>query len=265
MSLRLIPLLAVLAFAGCGTGQRQAGALGTPFAGTWHLASTTSPDAPAGFLALDGERVLFNLDGLPRGAVAISANDTDAGLRSGRVVCADGRILYLAVGDSLTVRDTTDGRVLAPTPHLDVHVFAPGAGAGDQPQKVLRLWPSTALAVAALRDRQPAPAAAAPVAVASGTGNTTPHDQRFIGTLERLRDPYLAGLALRLSGARQDGLDQGDLDVLYRRSTQVVRSEVLRDLDAARRGEAMALTRADQTLADLAIADRAYATWRDRP
>jgi hypothetical protein len=55
-----------------------------------------------------------------------------------------------------------------------------------------------------------------------------------------------------------------DLDACYRRTTEVVRGETLRDLDAARRGERAALARADARLADLAEADRAYGTWRDQ-
>lgn len=265
MKLRLVPLLCALAIVGCGTTQRQAQIpIAVPFAGTWHQAGTT-PDAPAGFLAIAGDRLLFNLDGLPRGAVDIAQNDTDAGLRSGRVVCADGRILYLAVGDSLTTRESDDGRLLTPTSHLDVHVFAAGAGAGDQPQKVLRLWPSSALAVAAL----PAPSRVTASPMVAAPAQATPMvgsaaDQRFADSLVRLDDPYLASIADRLSRARTNGRGTAEFDDLWRRSTLPLHGEVLHDLDAARQGDRAALGRADRRLTALDAADRAYATWRDQ-
>ena len=310
MSIRLLPLLCAMALAGCGSTHRHA-AVTTPFTGTWHQASAAHSSAhssahstahaaePLGFLAISDKQVLFNLDGLPRGLVAISDNGTDAGLRSGRLTCDDGRILYVAVGDSLTTRDTADGRLLTPTLHLDVHIFAPGAGAGDAPQKVLRLWPSAALAVASLplleRPAAVAPVAAAPVAAAPvavapvavapvavapaaaarapDVAPGSPVDRRFAAMLVHLGDPFLASIADRLIGARSDGLPLTDLDQLYRRATTVVRNEILRDLDSARRGDSLgdslgeksALTRVDARLAQLATADSAYGEWRGRP
>lgn len=265
MSVRLLPLLCAIALAGCSSTQRQA-AVGAPFTGTWHQASAAPSAEPSGFLAIDGEQLLFNLDGLPRGLVTISDNRTDAGLRSGRLVCADGRILYVAVGDSLTTRDSTEGRLITSTLHLDVHVFAPGAGPGDTPQKVLRLWPSAALAVAALPlPERPATIAAAPATRPVDATTSSPVDRRFAAQLEQLGDPFLANIAERLTGARADGLPPAELDQLYRRTTSVVRAEVLRDLDSARRGDNRALTRADARLEQLATADSAYGEWRGRP
>lgn len=215
-----------------------------------------------GFLAIDGARLVFNLDGLPRGSVAISSNDTDAGLRSGRLECVDGRVVYVAVGDSLVTRESADGRLLTPSQHLDVHIFAAGAGAGDQPLKVLRLWPSAALAVAALPIAHPVP-------VTNSTAvNTTvgsPADQRLTALFAQLDDPFLLVVADRLTAARAEGKPVTACDVLYRRSTQAVRSDVLRDLDAARRGDRSALGRADDRITGLAEADRAYHEWRSHP
>lgn len=266
MSVRLLPLLCALAFAGCGsTTSRQQAAVTTPFTGTWHQAPLGATGEPLGFLAIADDRVLFNLDGLPRGAVAISDNDTDAGLRSGRLVCADGRILYLAVGDSLTTREAAEGRLLTPSLHLDVHVFAPGAGAGDTPQKVLRLWPSAALAVAALPlSERPATTAPAPAPQVAPVAHGSPADRHLVATFSRIADPFLANIAERLTGARADGLGSTELDSLYRRTTTVVRSEILRDLDSARRGDRNALVRADVHLEQLSEADRAYHEWQDR-
>jgi hypothetical protein len=266
VSARLLPLFCALALAGCGSTPRQSAAVGTPFTGTWHQAATTAANEPLGFLAIADDRVLFNLDGLPRGTVEISTNDTNAGLRSGRLVCADGRILYLAVGDSLATRESADGRLLTPTMHLDVHVFAAGAGAGDAPQKVLRLWPSAALAIAALplpeRTVAAAPAPTAAALPAKPTGS--PADQRFAASLERLADPFLANIAERLTLARADGLPAAELDAIYRRTTAVVRGEILRDLDSARSGDRTALARADSRLDQISEADRAYLEWQDR-
>ncbi len=266
MSARLLPLLCALALAGCGSTQRQSAAVGTPFTGTWHQASTAAANEPHGFLAIDDARVLFNLDGLPRGTVEISTNDTNAGLRSGRLVCADGRILYLAVGDSLATREAAEGRLLTPTVHLDVHVFAAGAGAGDAPQKVLRLWPSSALAIAALPlPERPVVVAPTPTAVALPTKTAgSPADQRFAATLERLADPFLANIAEHLTVARADGRSATELDAIYRRTTAVVRGEILRDLDSARSGDRTALARADHRLDQISEADRAYLEWQDR-
>jgi hypothetical protein len=258
VSVRLIPLLVTIALVGCGSTQRQS-SMAAPFTGTWHQASATVTTEPLGFLAIDGSRLVFNLDGLPRGTVAISGNDTDAGLRSGRLQCADGRVLYLAVGDSLTTRDSAEGRLLTPTLHLDVHVFAPGAGAGDQPLKVLRLWPSAALAVAALPVAHPAPATTT-ATVTTVVGSLM--DQRLAELFARLDDSFLVVVAERLTAARAEGKPVTALDALYRRSTQAVRGDVLRELDASRRGDRTALVRADDRIDALAEADRAYDDWR---
>lgn len=266
MNIRLVPLLCAVVIAGCGTTQRQAQApISAPFTGTWHQTGATA-DTPVGFLALAGDRLLFNLDGLPRGAVDIARNETDPGLRSGRVVCADGRILYLAIGDSLTARESGEDRLLTPTNHLDVHVFAAGSGAGDQPQKVLRLWPSAALAVAALPAAlrvNEAPVATSTVHVAR-PAEGSPADQRFATSLAGLDDPFLDSVGERLTRARGEGRPTPELDALWRRTTRILHGEVLHDLDAARRGERTALGRADERLADLATADRAYDAWRDQ-
>jgi hypothetical protein len=253
----ILPLL----FAGCAGDATVRSApvapLGSPFTGTWHQ-TPAAAQTPTGFLALDAGRVVFNLDGQARGPVAITANETDAGLRSGRVVCADGRILFLAVGDSLTTRESADGRLLAPTPHLDVQVFAAGAGPAAEPQHRLRLWPAAALAVAMLPASVARPAAPqAPTAVA-----LPPQDQQLHAAFGN--DPWLATVAARLTQARADGRTPEELDLLYRRSVQVLRGEVVRDLDAGRRGDRSALARADERLADLSRADTAYATWRSR-
>lgn len=239
--------------------------MAAPFTGTWHQTSTgaaASATEPLGFLAIDSSRMVFNLDGLPRGTVAITDNDTDAGLRSGRLECADGRVLYVAVGDSLTTRDSAEGRLLTPTLHLDVHVFAPGAGAGDQPLKVLRLWPSAALAVAAL---PAAPPSSVSPAVTTAEIEGSPADRQLTAAFARLDDPYFNLVADRLTGARNTGTSAIEVEALYRRSTLVVRGAVLRDFDAARRGDRSALVRADSQIDELAEADRAYDDWRSRP
>jgi len=264
VSVRLIPLLLAVTLAGCGSSQRQP-PVAAPFTGTWHQAAVESTTEPLGFLAIDGSRLVFNLDGLPRGTVAISSNDTDAGLRSGRLACADGRVLYVAVGDSLMTRDSTAGRLLTPTLHLDVHVFAPGAGPGDQALKVLRLWPSAALAVAALPVAHPVPGPTTTTAATVTAITGSPADQRLTAAFARLDDPFLVVVAERLTGARADGKAVTMIDALYHQSTQVVRGDVLRDLDAARRGDRTALERADGRITALAEANRAYDDWRSHP
>jgi hypothetical protein len=261
VSVRLIPLMLSIAFAGCGATARQA-PVAAPFTGTWHQSSAASTTEPQGFLAIDSSRLVFNLDGLPRGTVAISGNETDAGLRSGRLECADGRVLYVAVGDSLTTRDSTEGRLLTQTLHLDVHVFAPGAGPGDQPLKILRLWPSAALAVAAL-PLAPAPVPAITKAITVPTGS--PADQRLKAAFAQVEEPFLIVVADHLTEARFAGQSSAAIDAFYRRSTQALRGNVLRDLEAARAGDRGSLMHADGGIESLAEADRAYEDWRSNP
>jgi hypothetical protein len=262
VNVRALSLLLALAFAGC-TATAQRNAVAMPFTGTWHQRPTGEVnDRPVGFLGIDDHQVVFNLEGMPRGMVAISQNETNAGLRSGRLICADGRILYLAVGDSLTVKETDEGRLLTPSLHLDVQIFAQGAGPGDDPQRVLRLWPSAALAIAALPTKAAGPAreqTTAPTPIPTTAG--TIHDQRFQHALSSLHHPFLRALPSTLQMASRDGLSTDEIDSLFRRHTQVVRNDVVRDLDAARRGDATALSRADQHLNDLNRVDRAYQDW----
>ncbi len=262
MNVRLIPtLIAAAALAGCSsTAARQP--VSMPFTGTWHQEPATESHAPAGFLAIDSERVIFNLDGQPRGQVSITTNETDPALRSGRLVCADGRTLFLAVGDSITDQVSGDRRVLTPSRHLDVHCFAPGAKPTDAPQATLRLWPSATLAVTAYAHQMPptpsTPSAFIPAATAH------PVDRRFTDAVAATRDPFLTTVAAQITAARADGVDAAGLDALYQRCTVVVRSDILRDLDAARRGDQTALPRADRRLSDLASADDAYDHWRSQ-
>lgn len=260
MPVRLLPILvAAVTLAGCSsTTARQP--VGMPFTGTWHQAPAAAATTPAGFLAIDREQILFNLDGLPRGAVAITSNETDPGLRSGRLVCADGRTLFIAVGESLAEQAAGEDRWLTPALHLDVHCFAAGAGATDAPQATLRLWPSAALAGTAIGRLAPA----APAPVAPPAGAILPADRRFSEAVAATRDAFLGTVAVQLIVARAAGLAGADLDALYRRCTVVVRGDILRELEASRLGDASALPRADRRLDDLACTDHAYDQWRSQ-
>ncbi len=264
MKVPLFPLLVAAAtltatLAGCSAGAARS-PVTMPFTGTWHQEPTGESSGPAGFLAIDGERILFNLDGQPRGPVAIISNETTSTLRSGRLICADGRMLFLAVGDSIREQGVAGERLLTSTPHLDVHCFSAGAGPNDAPQATMRLWPSSALAVTAFA-RLAVPAADAR---ATTTSAVPPADRRFTGTVAITGDPALIALAVQMTSARADGLDGRAIDGLYQRGTVVVRADILRDLEAGRTGDRSALGRADRRISDLASVDDAYDDWRSQ-
>lgn len=262
MHVRLLPtIIAAAALAGCtSTAARQPVTM--PFTGTWHQEPAAESHAPAGFLAIDSASVMFNLDGLPRGQIAITTNETDPGLRSGRLVCADGRTLFLAVGDSISDQVSGDQRVVTSALHLDVHCFSAGAKPTDAPQATLRLWSSATLAVTAYGHQTTAASAA--LAASTASAAVHPADRHFTEAVATTHDLFLVTLARQITAARADGLHAADLDALYQRCTVVMRGEVLRDLDAARQGDRSALTRADRRLSDLACADDAYDHWRSQ-
>ena len=265
VTFRLLPILiATMTVGGCGSATvRQPVAVAVPFAGTWHQMPKENDRGPSGFLAIDHDRILFNLDGLPRGSIAITENDTDAGLRSGRLICADGRVLYIAVGESITEQQAGNQRVYSPTVHLDLHLFPNGANPTDQPLATLRLWPSTALA--ALSIHSSAMNSTATLETLSPPAKSLgPADHRFIDVVKTTRNGFLNTVVAHLISARSEGENQNDVNSLYYRCANLMRSDIVRELDAARLGDASALSRADQQSDDLHKIDTAFVEWRSQ-
>jgi hypothetical protein len=259
VTLRFLPIIfAAVTVGGCATATiRQP--VATPFAGTWYQMPKENNREPSGFLAISDDRLLFNLDGLPRGSISIAHNDTDVGLRSGRLIGADGRVLYIAVAETISEQQAGNQRLYVPTVHLDVHWFALGAGPSDQPTAVLRLWPSTALAALSVPSAITIPLSSMPVEKISSA------EHHFVEVAQSTLNGCLAAVAAQLVSARYAGKNDRDLDALYQRSINVVRSDIVDELEAARLGDNHALTRADQQLNDLANVDSAFHQWRSQP
>ena len=249
---------------GCATSAvRQPVAIVVPFIGTWYQIPKENNPGPSGFLAIDHDRLLFNLDGLPRGSIAITENDTDVGLRSGRLICADGRVLYLAVREAVTEQQAGNQRIYSPTVHLDLHLFPNGASPTDQPTATLRLWPSTALAALSI------PSSAKSQALPSGTlslpaKSLDSADHRFTEVVKTARNGFLNTVVAQMISARSEGENNNNLNSLYHRCINLVRSDIVRELDAARLGDASAISRADQQSDDLHKMDTAFAEWRSQ-
>ena len=267
--LRLLPIFfTAITLGGCSAARVQQ-PVAMPFTGTWHQIPKENNRDPSGFLAIDHHRLLFNLDGFPRGTMTIADNDTDAGLRSGRLIGDDGRVLYVAVGETITEQQAGNQRVYTATLHLDVHWFALGAGPTDKPIAVMRLWPSTALASLAIHPTMTNPAATAttpelPIQTLSPTNSLTPADRHFVAVVKTTRNGYLNAVVTQIISARSEGENISHLDSLYHRCANVLRSDIVRELDAARLGDTGALLRADQQSNDLMNVDHAFHQWRSQ-
>ncbi len=101
---RLAPVLALAVLLGACTDSRTA-AVPAPFTGCWHQVAAVSRsglgiDDPqeVGFLTIGRSEAVCDLEGLPRGLVAISDFGGDPGLGSGRLALANGLRLYLSTG-----------------------------------------------------------------------------------------------------------------------------------------------------------------------
>lgn len=266
MTLRLLPIFfAAVTIGGCTTAAVRK-PVATPFAGTWYQMPKENVHEPSGFLAISQDHLLFNLNGLPRGSISIANNDTDVGLRSGRLIGTDGRVLYVAVAETISEQQAGKLRVLAPTTHLDVHWFPMGAGPSDQPTAVLRLWPASALAALSVQSAT----LTSPSSTATATSATTAvgvdsAERNFAEVAKSTLNGYLATIATQLISARHAGKNNSALDVVYLRETNAIRSDIVTELEAARRGDSQALIRADQQLVDLATVDNAFHQWRSQP
>ena len=190
----IIGFLSLLLF-GC-TAERSA-SVSTPFIGTWYLRSSLDADQPAGFIAISGQQIIFNVDGLTRGVMAINTNETDPSLRSGRIVGADGCTLFLGLGESLLEQQTDDVRLLSSNIHLDVYYFSPGAVPSGKPQLVVRLWPSAALATASYARQLKTSELSSARSRVDVDSNKSVHlplasgsDQRFLNASEHLSDAW---------------------------------------------------------------------------
>lgn len=271
MTLRLLPIfLTAVTIGGCATATvRQP--VTTPFAGTWYQMPKEIIDEPSGFLAIGQDHLLFNLNGLPRGSISIANNDTDVGLQSGRLIGTDGRVLYVAVAETISEQPTGNQRVFAPTTHLDVHWFSVGAGPSDQPMAVLRLWPASALAALSAHSATSLSSSlsstffASPSATATTAIGVDSAEHHFVEVAKYLLNGYLANIATQLISARHAGKNNSALDLAYHRQTNAVRSDIVTELEAAYRGDSQALIRADHQLADLATVDNAFHQWRNQP
>lgn len=263
MTLRLLPIFfAAVTMGGCTTAAVRK-PVATPFAGTWYQMPKENVHEPSGFLAIGQDHLLFNLNGLPRGSITIANNDTDVGVRSGRLIGTDGRVLYVAVAETISEQQAGNQRVLEPTTHLDVHWFPVGAGPSDQPTAVLRLWPASALAALSVQSATlPSPSPAASAVTAMGVDLA---EHNFAEVARSTLNGYLATIATQLISARHAGKNNSALDVVYLRETNAVRSDIVTELEAARQGDNQALIRADQQLVDLATVDNAFHQWRSQP
>jgi hypothetical protein len=270
VTFRLLPIfIASMTLGGCAASAvrapevRQSVTVAVPFTGTWFQVPKENDRGPSGFLAIDHDRLLFNLDGLPRGSIAITENDTDAGLRSGRLICADGRVLYIAVGETITEQQAGNQRIYSPTVHLDLHLFPNGSAPTDQPIAILRLWPSTALAALSIHssanNQAPNFETLSPPAKSLDSA-----DHRFIDVVKATRNGFLNTVVAQIISARSEGESINNLNSLYHRCTNLVRSDIVRELDAARLGDANALSRADQQSDDLHKMDTAFSAWRSQ-
>ena len=262
----IITGLVGLLLVGC-TAERTA-SVSTPFIGTWYQRSSLDADQPAGFISISAQQITFNVDGLSRSVMAINANETDPSLRSGRLVGADGSTLFLGLGESLLDQQTDDVRLLATNVHLDVYYFAPGAAPTGKPQLTLRLWPSSALATASyarrLKSSEMPPAR---LGVDSEVNKsilmplTSKCDQRFLDSSEHLSDPYLNAFSQQLIRPKTAGSSQQKINELYLRSVRASRSDIISDLEQARRGDVKALKSADEHVSTLSEYALIYRDW----
>lgn len=266
MNLRLLPFFfAAVTFSSCTTAAMRK-PVATPFAGTWYQMPKENVHEPSGFLAIGQDHLLFNLNGLPRGSISIANNDTDVGLRSGRLIGTDGRVLYVAVVDTISEQQAGNQRVFAPTTHLDVHWFSVEAGPSDQPMAVLRLWPASALAALSVQSASlTSSSSSATTTRATTTVRDDSAERNFADVAKSTLNGYLATIAMQLISARHAGKNNSTLDVAYLRETNAIRSDIVTELEAARRGDSQALIRADQQLVDLATVDNAFHQWRSQP
>jgi hypothetical protein len=261
----MIGLLSLL-LVGCTT--ERTASVSTPFMGTWFQRSSLDADQPAGFISLSAQQVTFNVDSLPRGVMAITTNETDPSLRSGRIVGVDGSTIFLSLGEALIDQQTDDVRLLSTAVHLDVYYFAPGAAATGKPQLTLRLWPSAALATTSYArqlktsewssnrprvDNELNKAVLIPASL--------PSDQRFMDASDHFKDPSLGAFTQQLIRAKTAGHSPQKINELYLRNIRNSRSDIVSDLDQARRGDGQALKRADEHLTALTDYAVVYRHW----
>ncbi len=142
-------LVAAILLGGCL--EDRTAAVPAPFTGCWHQVAAASRsglsiDDPqeVGLLTIGRSEVLCDLEGLPRGVVAIGEFGGDPGLGSGRLALANGLRLYLSVGHGAGDYAVPGGSVVGDAGWLDVHVLrataagarsrSPGCACGRRPR-----------------------------------------------------------------------------------------------------------------------------------
>jgi hypothetical protein len=279
---RLTPLLAVAALLG-GCGESRTAAVPAPFVGCWHQVAAASLsglgiDDPReqGLLTIGTAEALCDLDGLPRGPVAISEFGGDPGLGSGRVVLANGLRLYLNVGHGAGDYAVPGGSVVGDAGWLDLHVLRATADGSEEPVARLRLWSAPAVATAALAFAArhapsppavpalaapaSAPALSAPSAHVVGASLPRDADRRFTLAAAATGDQGLAAAALSLLRLHEQA-GAAQVAATFRLEVLAAQRELLQLLEQARHGDAFALSEADHRAARLEGFTTAYAAW----
>jgi hypothetical protein len=103
-----------------------------------------------------------------------------------------------------------------------------------------------------------------PTQTLSPTNSLTPADRHFVAVVKTTRNGYLNAVVAQIISARSEGENISHLDSLYHRCANVLRSDIVRELDAARLGDTGALLRADQQSNDLMNVDHAFHQWRSQ-
>jgi hypothetical protein len=263
----------------CGCGDNRTAAVPAPFIGCWHQVTATSLSGlgiedpqEQGFLSIGTSEALCDLEGLPRGVVAISDVGGDPGLGSGRLALANGLRLYLSVGHGAGDYAVPGGSVSGDAGWLDVHVLRATESGREEPVARLRLWSAAAGATAA-RAFAGRHASAPPAALPASAPASLPPVHRVEPPAQRDCDRQFAHAAAAtgdqgLAAAAQSLLllhDQaGPLPVAaaFRAQVLTAQRELLQLLEQARHGDAVALRQANHRAARIEDFTAAYAAWR---
>jgi hypothetical protein len=274
----LTPLLAGAVLLG-GCGDERTAAVPAPFTGCWHQVTAVSRsglgiDDPQelGFLTIGGSEAVCDLEGLPRGVVAISDFGGDPGLGSGRLVLANGLRLYLSVGHGAGGYAVPGGGMVGDSAWLDVHVLRAGAAGNEEPVARLRLWSASAVVTAALASAgrhapaplpPPEPAAAAPIPPAPSSAPPLQRacDRQFALAAAATGDQGLAAAAQALLRLH-DQAGPAQVAAVFRAQVLAAQRELLQLLEQARHGDAFALSEANHRAVRLEDFTTAYAAWR---
>ncbi len=267
-------LAALVGLSGCMDSRTVT--VGAPFTGSWHQVAAASLSGlgvedpqERGFLTIGASETLCDLDGLPRGVVAISEVGGDPGLGSARLVLANGLRLYLSVGHGGGDYAVPGGSVVGDACWLDVHVLRGASDGAEEPVTRLRLWSALAVATAAVayagrHAPTPAPLDAAPASAPAPRSEATfvrEGDRRFARAAAATGDQGLAAAA-RLLLRMQEQAGAAQVAAAFRAEVLSAQRELLQLLEQARSGDAVALSAADRHAACLEDFTTAYAAWR---